>query len=81
MVQHAQCADCSLPPDGFVERWTSARKEAVLLALHAGQFTVSDALRRWNISLEELDLWMVAYRRRGRNGLKARETPKQGRLL
>lgn len=81
MPAHAQEADTSLPPDGFVDRWVAAKKEAVLLALHTHEITVADALRRWNISIEELDLWRVAYRRKGRNGLMVRELPKQGRLL
>lgn len=74
-------SDTALPPDGFVERWTPSRKEAVVCAVAAGEITAAEALRRWNISVEELDLWLAAFRRRGRNGLKVAAQVEQARLL
>jgi len=81
MAARPHQADSDLPPDGIVGRWTPARKEAVLALIHSGEITRADALRRWKISVEELDLWFTAWRKRGRNGLKVTAIQSQGRLL
>jgi hypothetical protein len=82
MPTHPRHSDTELPPDGFVDRWTASRKEAVVSRVVAGELSPGDALRRWNISVEELDAWLMAYRRRGRRGLHAQVVPPaQERLL
>src|SRR5581483_10915956 len=68
-----------LPELGFSGRWTPARKEAVAVAIRRGELTVAEALNRWGLSVEELDAWLMAYRRRGRDGLSARALP--GRMI
>lgn len=79
IAQPASATD--LPPDGIVGHWTPRIKEAVLAAIAGGDITIADAMRRWRISVEELDLWLVGYRKRGRNGLKVTTIQAQGRLL
>lgn len=80
MTTHTRRPDTALPPDGFVDRWTAARKEAVVEAVETGRITMGQALRRWRMSVEELDSWLRAYRRGGRRRLGARRLAEQ-RLL
>lgn len=71
-----------LPPDGLVGRWTARAKQAVLAAIEAEEITRGQALRRWRISVEEMDAWLRAERRAGRKGLHAKAVPPvQERLL
>lgn len=69
-----------LPPDGFVGRWTAGHREAVCAAVVGGKLSAGDALRRWRMSVEELDGGMRAYRKGGRGRLGARRLREQ-RLL
>lgn len=71
----------TLPAHGPVERWVPARKAEVVRRIEAGEATIAETLRRWDISVEELDAWLQAYRTEGRRGLKAMKQPAQGRLL
>jgi hypothetical protein len=51
-------------------RWTAHRKAAVLKEIAAGELSVSEAMSRWDLSLEELQSWDRDYRRYGLRGLK-----------
>jgi hypothetical protein len=81
MPSHLRTPSDQLPGEGPVDRWTPARKEEVLRRIHAGEITMGDALKRWTISVEELDLWLVAYRKKGRCGLRVQSLVEQGHLL
>ena len=70
----------ALPGDERVDRWTVARKAEVLARIRAHEITAGEAMRRWGISVEELNLWMQAERRGGRAALSVKSIP-QGRLL
>ena len=62
-------------------RWTASRKAELLARLRARIITLPDALRRYRLTLEEVDQWQQAHRRAGQPGLKATAQPQQGRLL
>jgi transposase-like protein len=51
-------------------RWTPHRKAAVLREIVAGELSVSEACRRWDLSLEEFQSWRRDYRRYGLAGLR-----------
>lgn len=80
-MSHLRTASDMLPGEGPVERWTPARKAEVLRRIQRGELTAGEALNRWRISVEELDAWVQAHRRGGREALKATTPPAQGRLL
>ena len=72
----------ALPGEGRVSHWTAARKAEVLRRIRDGEIARGDAMRRWAISVEELDAWLKAERRAGQAGLKAKAIPPvQERLL
>lgn len=81
MGAHLRDPSTELPGEGPVDRWTPARKEEVLRRIRDGEMTRGQALRRWKMSLEELESWRLAFERKGRLGLKATARPEQGRLL
>ena len=55
-------------------RWTPHRKAAVLKAIRAGELSVSEAMSRWELTLEELQAWGRDYQRWGLRGLKTTRT-------
>jgi hypothetical protein len=61
-------------PDGGPEakavHWTPARKEEVLRRLDEGLIGLNDALRIWNLTLEEVEAWRAAHAAYGRRGLR-----------
>lgn len=63
--------DQILPGEGHVDRWTASRKEEVLRRIRAGEISAAEAMRRWHISVEELDGWARRFRAGGRPGLRA----------
>lgn len=56
------------PPD--TERWVASRKLAVVRGLAAGLIARPEALRIYGLSEEELDAWITAAQKRGKDGLK-----------
>lgn len=50
-------------------RWTPARKEEVVIALHRGVITRPDALARFGLTEAELASWEARFARHGRRGL------------
>jgi len=58
-----------LPPPE-TERWVASRKLAVVRGLAAGLISRPEALRIYGLSEEELDAWISAAERRGKEGLK-----------
>ncbi|MBI1339065.1 DUF1153 domain-containing protein [bacterium] len=59
-----------LPPPG-VQRWVTRRKAEVVAAVRGGLLTVDDALRRYELSVEEYAGWERLYDRFGVKGLRA----------
>ncbi len=58
-----------LPPSD-TRRWVASRKARVVAAVANGLITVPEALERYALSEEELDLWRSAVDRHGEFGLK-----------
>lgn len=58
-----------LPPDDTV-RWVASRKAVVVLALQHGLIERDEAIRRYDLSDEELISWENAHVDRGIAGLK-----------
>ena len=56
------------PPD--LRRWTSQYKQAVVLAVHGGFLTRTEACKRYTLSDEEFQDWEDALTRHGAAGLK-----------
>lgn len=50
-------------------RWTTARKEAVVIALHTGKIDVELACRAHSLTPEELASWQRRFACLGRPGL------------
>lgn len=55
-------------PSGY--RWLAARKQEVLGLIKRGAITEKEACRNYNLSLDELALWMRKAGRFGRKGLR-----------
>lgn len=51
-------------------RWTPNRKEALILCVRAGEFTVAGLQQIHGITAEEFIQWCAAYDSKGRAGLK-----------
>jgi transposase-like protein len=60
-----------LPPSN-PQRWTAARKAAMLEALRRGKLTIEEACQRYAISIEELRAWERHFERHGVYGLRAK---------
>lgn len=54
-----------------IERWTVDRKRLILAAFDAGFLTEEEALKRYYLSTEELDIWRRRLQNQGFTGLKA----------
>ncbi len=57
-----------LPP-ADTRRWVASRKAAVVAAVEAGAITETEVMRRYDLSLEELNLWRDSLSRHGPNAL------------
>ncbi|TQS72724.1 DUF1153 domain-containing protein [Rhodobacteraceae bacterium] len=57
-------------PSEQTRRWVASRKAVVVQAVLYGLITKSDVLTKYEISDEELDLWIDAVTRHGLAGLK-----------
>lgn len=51
-------------------RWVASRKATVVNAVTHGLITRDEALRRYDISVEEFDAWVAAIERHGNAALK-----------
>ncbi|MEM6634903.1 MAG: DUF1153 domain-containing protein [Pseudomonadota bacterium] len=59
-----------LPP-AETRRWVASRKAAVVRAVRSGLLTSEQALKRYDLSEEELEGWMHAVASHGETALKA----------
>jgi transposase-like protein len=59
----------ALPPPNS-KRWTIRRKAAILAAVRAGQITVEEACRRYQLTEEEFLAWQRAFEAHGLPGLR-----------
>ena len=58
----------TLPPAGN-RRWVARRKAQVVEAVLSGILKLDDALRRYELSIEEFSLWKRRFYRNGVDGL------------
>ena len=63
-------------PSGDTRRWAASRKALVIKALAAGLIARSEAIERYDLSEEELDLWFEAVARHGVKALKVTKIQK-----
>jgi len=59
-----------LPPPG-THRWVIRRKAEVVCAIRGGLLTRAEAIRRYNISPDELEAWWRSVERHGMRGLRS----------
>lgn len=57
-------------------RWVASRKAAVVAAVRHGLLPRDEAIRRYDLSEEEFDSWVLAEERYGRNALKTTQLQK-----
>lgn len=57
------------PPD--TSRWVARRKAMVVCAVNGGLLTLSEACRRYGLSVEEFEIWKSSIERHGVKGLRA----------
>ena len=58
-----------LPPAG-TRRWVARRKAQVVEAVLGGRLKLGEALRRYELSIEEFSLWKRRFYRSGVDGLR-----------
>lgn len=58
-----------LPPAG-TRRWVARRKAQVVEAVQSGMLRLDEALRRYDLSIEEFSLWKRRFYRSGVEGLR-----------
>ena len=63
-------------PSGDTRRWVASRKALVIKALAAGLIARTEAIERYDLSEEELDLWFEAVARHGVKALKVTKIQK-----
>ena len=63
-------------PSDDTRRWVASRKALVIKALAAGLIARSEAIERYDLSEEELDLWFEAVARHGVKALKVTKIQK-----
>jgi hypothetical protein len=59
----------TLPPSG-TRRWVARRKAQVVEAVLSGMIRLDDALRRYELSIEEFSLWKRRFYRGGVEALR-----------
>ncbi|HYD36369.1 MAG TPA: DUF1153 domain-containing protein [Allosphingosinicella sp.] len=59
----------TLPPAG-TRRWIARRKAQVVEAVLSGMIRLDEALRRYDLSIEEFSLWKRRFYRNGVDGLR-----------
>jgi hypothetical protein len=62
-------AELNLPPAG-TRRWVARRKAQVVEAVLGGMLRLDEALRRYDLSIEEFSLWKRRFYRSGVEGLR-----------
>jgi hypothetical protein len=65
----------NLPPAG-TRRWVARRKAQVVEAVQNGRLRLDDALRRYELSIEEFSLWKRRFYRSGVEGLRMGPGPR-----
>lgn len=60
-----------LPSSGRRTRWVARRKAQVVAAVERRLLSLEEALRRYELSLEEFIEWQLALQRNGVKGLRA----------
>ncbi|HYI39145.1 MAG TPA: DUF1153 domain-containing protein [Allosphingosinicella sp.] len=65
----------SLPPAG-TRRWVARRKAQVVEAVQSGMLRLDEALRRYDLSIEEFSLWKSRFYRSGVEGLRMAPRPR-----
>lgn len=65
----------SLPPAG-TRRWVARRKAQVVEGVLSGMLRLDDALRRYDLSIEEFSLWKRRFYRSGVDGLRMGPRPR-----
>jgi hypothetical protein len=58
-----------LPPPSTV-RWVPRRKAELVAAVEGGLLTIEDIVNKYDISLEEFEIWQKNLAQHGLNGLK-----------
>ena len=64
-----------LPPAG-TRRWVAGRKAQVVEAVQSGMLRLDEALRRYELSVEEFSLWKRRFYRSGVDGLRMGPRPR-----
>jgi hypothetical protein len=59
----------TLPPAG-TRRWVAGRKAQVVEAVLSGMLRLDDALKRYELSIEEFSAWKRRFYRNGVDGLR-----------
>ena len=67
LAGHAAAA--ALPPAG-TRRWVAGRKAQVVEAVMGGKIRLDEALRRYELSIEEFSAWKRRFYRSGVDGLR-----------
>ena len=65
----------SLPPAG-TRRWVARRKAQVVEAVQNGKIRLDEALRRYELSIEEFSAWKRRFFRSGVDGLRMSRPPR-----
>lgn len=65
----------NLPPAG-TRRWVARRKAQVVEAVLGGMIKLDEALRRYELSIEEFSLWKRRFYRSGVDGLRMGPRPR-----
>jgi Protein of unknown function (DUF1153) len=68
-------AQIPLPPVG-TRRWVAGRKAQVVEAVQSGILRLDEALRRYDLSIEEFSLWKRRFYRSGVAGLRMAARPR-----
>ena len=66
---HQSAASPTLPP-ADTRRWVARRKAQVVEAVLSGMLRLDEALRRYELSIEEFSLWKRRFYRSGVEGLR-----------
>ncbi len=64
-----------LPPAG-TRRWVARRKAQVVEAVLSGMLRLDEALKRYELSIEEFSLWKRRFYRSGVDGLRIASRPR-----
>ena len=65
-----------IPPAG-TRRWVARRKAQVVEAVLSGMLRLDEALRRYELSIEEFSLWKRRFYRSGVDGLRMGPRPRR----